>query len=99
MFSVEYMLILVELQSHKETIAFEARHNITLHTTVVAGRHFWLFVFAGGPPYKLYTYIIYHVYTLCIYTTIYIFGRLPAMSKGRPPTTMLHTLESVQEYQ
>ena len=36
---------------------------------VVGGRHFWLFVFAGGLPYILYTYLIHHVYTLCIYTT------------------------------
>ena len=61
----------------------EEQNNI-----VVGGRHFWLFVFAGGPPYILYTYLMYHVYTLCICANIYIFGGPPAMSKGRPPTTV-----------
>ena len=55
---------------------------------VLGGRHFWLFVLAGGPAYILYTYLIYHLYTLCTYTTIYIFGGPLAMSKIRPPTTM-----------
>ena len=62
---------------------------------VVGGRLFWLFVLAGGPPYILYTGLIYHVYTLCIYATICIFGRPPAMSKSRPPTTMLCIIVSV----
>ena len=55
---------------------------------VVGRRQIWRVVLAGGPPFKLYTYLIYHLYTLCIYTTICIFGGLPAMSKTRPPTTM-----------
>ena len=61
-----------------------------LHVTivVVGGRRFWLFVLVGGPPYILYTYLIYHLYTLCMYTTICMFGGPPAMSKTRPPTTM-----------
>ena len=45
-------------------------HNINCYI-IVGGRHFWLFVLADGPPYILYTYIIYHVYTLYILTTIY----------------------------
>ena len=55
---------------------------------VVGRRHFWLFVLASGPPYILYTYLVHHVYTRCIYTTIYIFGGPLAMTKTRPPTTM-----------
>ena len=55
---------------------------------VVGRRQFWLFVLAGGPPYILCTYLIYHLYTLCIHTYMYIFGGPPAMSKTRPPTTM-----------
>ena len=58
---------------------------------VIGGRHFWLFVCAGGPPYILYTYLIHHWYSLCIHTTICAFGGPPAMSKSRPPTTMLPT--------
>ena len=50
---------------------------------VVGGRHCWLFVLAGGPPY------IYHLYTLCIYGTIHIFSGPPSMSKTHPPTTMM----------
>ena len=46
---------------------------------------------AGGPPLWLYTYLVYHLYTLCIYTTIYVFGGLPTMSKIRPPTTMVES--------
>ena len=34
----------------------------------------------------MYIYIVVY-----IYTTIYIFGGLPAMSKTRPPTTMAGT--------
>ena len=61
----------------------------TLSNIGVGGRQFWLFVFAGGPPFILYTYLIFHVYTLCIYIIIYMFGGPPAMSKSRPPTTMI----------
>ena len=44
--------------------------------------HFWLFVLADGPQcQKLYTYVIYHLYALCIHTTICMFGGPPAMSK------------------
>ena len=42
-----------------------------------------------SPPWVLYTHLIHHVYTLCIYTTIYIFGGPPAISKTCPPTTTL----------
>ena len=56
---------------------------------VVGGRHFLLFVLAGRPPFILYTYLIYQLCTLCIYTTIHIFGGLPATPKTRPPTPML----------
>ena len=59
---------------------------------VVGGRHFWLSVLAGGPPFILYTYLIYHLYTLCIYTSIHIFDRPPAMSKTCLPTTMVTNL-------
>ena len=58
---------------------------------LVGGRHFWLFVLAGGPSYILYTYLTYHWCTLCIYTTICIFDGPPAMSKSRPPKTMYWT--------
>ena len=44
-----------------------------LVTIVVGGRDFWLIVLAGGPPYILYTYLIYQLYTLCKYTTIYTY--------------------------
>ena len=64
--------------------------NYHIHIMIVGGRHLWLFVFAGGPPYVLCTYLIYHVYTLFIYTSIYILGGPPAMSKSRPPTTMMY---------
>ena len=60
---------------------------------VVGGRHFWLFVLAGDPPYILYTYLIYHLYILGIYTTIYMFGGPPATSKTRPPTTMVQNID------
>ena len=35
----------------------------------------------------LHTYHIYQVYTLCMYTTIYIFSGPSAVTKGIPPTT------------
>ena len=56
---------------------------------VVSKLHFWLFALAGGLPHILCTYLTYHLYTLRIHTTIYIFGGPPAMSKTRPPTTMI----------
>ena len=34
---------------------------------------------------------MYHLCTLCIYTSIYIFRGPPAMSKTRPPTSMQDT--------
>ena len=39
-----------------------------------------------------YTYLVYHLYILCIYTTMYIFCRPPAMSKTRLPTTMVQSV-------
>ena len=62
-----------------------------MDTIVVGGRHFCFFVLAGCPPYILYTYLIYYLYTLCIYTTVYMFGGPPVMSKTCPPTTMMDT--------
>ena len=58
---------------------------------VVGGRHFWLFVLAGDPPFILYTCLIYHLYTLRIYTTIYIFRHQRAARnvENRPQTTMV----------
>ena len=48
-----------------------------LCTIVVGGRHFWLFALAGGPPYVLYTYLIYIMYILCVYIQLhtYLVGR------------------------
>ena len=45
-----------------------------LATIVVGGRHFWLFCLVRVGKYMQYTFSIYHVYTLCIYTTMYIFS-------------------------
>ena len=39
--------------------------------------------------YTIHTYLTYHACTLCMYTSTYIFSGLPAMTKGRLPTTML----------
>ena len=69
--------------------ALELRQQVKVWITVVGGCVFWLFVLAGGPPYILYTYLAYRLYTLCIYSTIYMFGGPPAMWKTRPPTTMV----------
>ena len=41
----------------------------TLPTIVVGGRHFWLFVLAGGPPYK-------HIHTLYIMHILYVYIQL-----------------------
>ena len=57
---------------------------LALVSIAVGGRHFWRFVLAGGPPFLLYTYLIHHLYIICIYTTIYIFDGPPATSKTRP---------------
>ena len=38
--------------------------------------------------YILNTYLTYHIETLCMYTTVYILNRPPAVTKGSPPTTM-----------
>ena len=78
-------------QCREATIAAEAAKSV-LNRIVVGGRHFSLFALAGVPPYILFTYLMYHFYTLCIYITIYIFGGPPAMSKTRPPTTMSNRL-------
>ena len=49
---------------------------------------FLAFCFGGQPA--IYTiHISNHLYTLCTYTTTYIFGGPRAMSKTRPPTTMV----------
>ena len=56
-------------------------------TIVVGGRHFWLFVLADGRPYILYTYLIYHLYSLCIYTTIHLFsGHAQCQKPAREPS-------------
>ena len=52
------------------------------------GASFLALALAGGPPYILYTYLVYHLYTLCIYIYIFFCGP-PAMSKTCPPTTMI----------
>ena len=52
----------------------------TIDSILVGERHFWLFCLAGGPPYILHTYLKYQLYTLCVHTTMHIFGGLPAMS-------------------
>ena len=67
----------------------------TVCTIDVGGRHFLLFGLLRAVKYVLWAYPIYYVHTLCIYTTIYIFSGPPAMTKGRPPTTMICTYQGV----
>ena len=50
--------------------------------TVVDGRHFWFFCPLRAAEYILYPYLIYHLHTLCIYTTMKTFSRPPAVAKG-----------------
>ena len=86
----------------KRSVGTQAGTGVHLRSVlrhiVVGGRHFWLSVWVDGPPYILYAYLTYRVYTLCIHTTIYIFGGPPEMSQTRPPTTMLrqHLVKTIQ---
>ena len=45
--------------------------------------HFWLFSLVRAADYILYTYLIYHAYTLGIHTTIYIFSGPRAIMAAR----------------
>ena len=61
-----------------------------VYSTDVGGPHFWFFsCLLRTAECILYAYLIHHVHPLCIYTTIYIFWLPPAMTKGRPQTTMV----------
>ena len=55
---------------------------VNVWSKVVGVRHFSLVCLLRVAEYILYTYLLYHLYTLCIYTTIYIFIGSPAMTKG-----------------
>ena len=53
----------------------------------------------GGRPamYTMYIPYISCVYSMYIYTTIHIFGGPPAMSKTRPPTSMVYSIRPFNE--
>ena len=57
-------------------------HASLILSIVVGGRHCWLFFVWCGQLNMYYIFLIYHVHSLCIYTAIYIFSGLPAMTKG-----------------
>ena len=84
------------LHFFKVYIALLLTHRFAV-TTSPAGHHSWwqasflAFGLMQAAEYVLCTYLTYHVYTLCIHVTIYIFSRSSAMTKVHPPTTMLHT--------
>ena len=62
---------------------------IRLSLRVVGRRHFWLFSLVRAAECILYSRLIYHVYSLCMYTAMGIFSGLPTMTKGRLPTNMV----------
>ena len=82
-----------------EKLQVRPYHQLVLHwhpshplcNIVVGGRHFWLFVLAGGPPFILFTfistYIRHHLYTLCIYTCL---ADPRQCKKTRLPITVLY---------
>ena len=45
-----------------------------------------------------YTYLVYHVNSLCAYTAIYTFSKQSAMANGRPPTTVVGCVISALLY-
>ena len=59
---------------------------------VVDGRDVRLFGILRVAEYVLHTYLIYHVYNQCRYTTIETLCRPPAMTQGCPPITITSTL-------
>ena len=54
--------------------------------------YFWIFCLLRVAEYIICTYLIYHVYTLCMYATKYIFSRPLIMTEGHLPTAMVGTL-------
>ena len=71
-------------------------HGVTLFTPsllagVISG---FVFCLLRVAEYMLCTYLVYHVYTLCIYTTICICSVSSALTKGRQPTTIVYAVSS-----
>ena len=64
---------------------------------VVGGRHVWLFGLLRTAEYVIYTYLMYNIYNLCILKTIHMLSGPPAMTKGRPPSTMIRCPSSNQD--
>ena len=58
---------------------------------VVGGLNFLVFGLLRAVEYVRYKYLVYHIHSLCMYTATYIFSGPSAMTKGRPPITMLET--------
>ena len=88
------------VMSKYPTLYMSKRPDGPVFSIAVGARHFWLFGLLRAAEIVLYTYRVYHIHTLCIYTTIYMLSGPPAMTKGRPPTTMVFSMvEGFRLYQ